>query len=141
MTGLSATSRAKSAELGKLILQTLQGKKSMKMGELYDTCRSTHKDGFTQVMTLAQVMTNDLFHFLTRSKGSQMPETHSLLSLPRHSMRWRYGICWRRARLSKQATVTSASRSSPVNMLQKIRTDAKWTILISCVPARVCAGC
>eukprot|EP00116_Pleurobrachia_bachei_P008642 sb/3468904/ len=58
MTGLSATSRAKSAELGKLILQNLQGKKSMKMGELYDTCRSAHKDGFTQVMTTLKLQCN-----------------------------------------------------------------------------------
>ena len=50
MTGMSASSRAKRAELGKFVIQTLKnGNRAFKMSELYDTCKENYKDGFTQV--------------------------------------------------------------------------------------------
>lgn len=50
MTGLSASSRAKSAELGKFIIAALRDSgRAFKMNELYDKCKEGYKDGFTQI--------------------------------------------------------------------------------------------
>jgi len=50
MTGLSASDRAKKAQLGKFIFQTLQtAGRAYKMSELYDACKEGYKDGFTQM--------------------------------------------------------------------------------------------